>query len=155
MRFCDKYREKRYVLSADRRRCVVLKDEGESRKYIGDNPADKMVTVYRVDEGMIVAKAAGDVKCDFAVYTETDTLYFVELKGGDYSRAIDQLRNVIQVLVNQEVERPRAIHTRVVAAKGRVTNFLKTKEKKLKDVWAKNYNGTHKKATGVLREELE
>ena len=104
---------------------------------------------------MIIAKAAGDVKCDFAVYTETDTLYFVELKGGDYSKALDQLRNVIQVLVNQEVERPRAVHTRVVASKVRVPNFLTTKEKKLKDFLKKHYNGTHKKATGVLREDLK
>lgn len=40
-------------------------------------------------------------------------------------------------------------------AKVKVPNFLSTKEKKLMSLLAKNYCGTHRKATQVLRENIE
>ena len=66
-----------------------MEDKGEHRKYIGINTTQQRIVVYRVDDGIIKSKEQN--KCDFAFWTEKDDVYFVELKGGDYSRALQQI----------------------------------------------------------------
>lgn len=154
MKFNEKYRDEDYLCSADNRAILVLKDKGESREYRGLNPDKLFLTVYQVDGKLLKARQAGDVKCDYAVYTESDILYLVELKGGDYSHALEQLQNTIQLLIRPDFECPQSIHTRVVLSKVKVPNFLNTKEKKLMELLKKKYNGTHKKSAQVLEERL-
>lgn len=96
MKITDKYAEKRYIVSADQRKIVSLKDKGESRKYIADNSNRLFLTVYRVDNGLFDSSQVGNRKCDYAIYTDTDTLYLIELKGGDYASSLEQLANTVR-----------------------------------------------------------
>ena len=150
MKFREKYQAKEYIRSADSRTTLVLKDSKEKREYRGLNPGELFITVYQVDGGLLQGQES---KCDYAVYTSSDNLYFIELKGGDYSHALDQLQNTIRSLMVPDVECPRSIYTRVVLSKVKVPAVWDTKEKKLMKL-LKKYNGTHKKSVRVLEEEL-
>ena len=96
MKFREKYQAKEYIRSADSRTTLVLKDSKEKREYRGLNPGGLFLTVYQVDGGLLQGQES---KCDYAVYTSSDNLYFIELKGGDYSHALDQLQNTIRLLI--------------------------------------------------------
>ena len=78
MKFCEKYQDKASICFADKRATLVLKDKKEKREYRGNNPSRLLLTAYRVDGGLMKGE---EMKCDYAVYTETDNLYFIELKG--------------------------------------------------------------------------
>lgn len=88
MKFTEKYNDKTYIISQDKRQIVSLKDHGESRKYVGRNPGKLELSVFRVDNGICKSSKSGDQKCDYAIYTGNDNLYLIELKGADYSTVI-------------------------------------------------------------------
>lgn len=52
MKFTEKYNDKTYIISQDKRQIVSLKDHGESRKYVGRNPGKLELSVFRVDNGI-------------------------------------------------------------------------------------------------------
>lgn len=151
MKFCEKYQDKASICFADKRATLVLKDKKEKREYRGNNPSRLLLTAYRVDEELVKGE---EMKCDYAVYTETDNLYFIELKGGDYSHALDQLSNTIQLLIQPDIECPQAIHTRVVLSKLKVPGVWDSKEKKLMALLKQKYNGTHRRETQVMVENI-
>lgn len=151
MKFSEKYQDAASICFADKRAILVLKDRKERREYRGNNPDQLFLTAYRVDGGLM--KGEG-MKCDYAVYTETDNLYFIELKGGDYSHALDQLLNTIQLLMQPDIECPQSIHTRVVLSKLKVPGAWDSKEKKLMALLKRKYNGTHRRETQVIVENI-
>lgn len=154
MKITDKYAEVHYIVSADQRKILSLKDKGESRKYIADNSNQLFLTVYRVDNGIFNASQVGNRKCDYAIYTATDNLYLIELKGGDYASSIEQLMNTIRQMLTPEVQKPRSVQARVVLSKTKVPAFLETKEKMLKALLKKQYNGSLQKATREMKETM-
>lgn len=151
MKFNEKYHDKANICSEDKRGILVLKDKKEKREYRGNNPSRLLLTAYRVDGGLIKEEEA---KCDYAVYTETNNLYFIELKGGDYSHALAQLQNAIQMLMQPDVECPQSIHTRVVLSKLKVSGVWGSKEKKLIALLKQKYNGTLRRETQVMVENI-
>ena len=151
MKFSEKYKDKAGICFADKRTVLVLKDKKEKREYRGNNPNRLFLTTYRIDGGLV--KDDG-MKCDYAIYSETDNLYFVELKGGDYSHALDQLQHTIQLLLQPDVECPRSVHTRVVLSKLKVPGVWNSKEKKLMALLKRKYNGTHRRETQVMEENI-
>ncbi|OUO52414.1 hypothetical protein B5F77_08685 [Parabacteroides sp. An277] len=155
MKITDKYAEKRYIVSADQRKIVSLKDKGESRKYIADNSNRLFLTVYRVDNGLFDSSQVGNRKCDYAIYTDTDTLYLIELKGGDYASSLEQLANTVRQMLTPEVQKPCCVYARVVLSKTKVPAFLETKEKMLKSLLKKQYNGNLQKATREMKEIMQ
>lgn len=154
MKFTEKYNDKTYIISQDKRRIVSLKDHGESRKYVGRNPGKLELSVFRVDNGICKSSKPGDRKCDYAIYTGNDNLYLIELKGADYSTAIDQLNNTIKELLSEDIGDLKAVFGRVVLSKTNVPQTLKTKEKKLMTLLKKKYKGSLLKKTKEMTENL-
>lgn len=154
MKFTEKYNDKTYILSQDKRQTVSLKDHGESRKYVGRNPGKLELSVFRVDNGICKSSKPGDQKCDYAIYTGNDNLYLIELKGADYSKAIDQLNCTVKELLSEDIEGLKAVFARVVLSKTNVPQTLKTKEKKLMTLLKKKYKGSLLKKTKEMTEDL-
>ena len=78
----------------------------------------------------------------------------IELKGGDYASSIEQLTNTIRQMLTPEVQKPRSVQARVVLSKTKVPAFLETKEKMLKALLKKQYNGSLQKATREMKETM-
>ena len=131
-----------------------MKDHGESRKYVGRNPGKLELSVFRVDNGICKSSKPGDQKCDYAIYTGNDNLYLIELKGADYSKAIDQLNCTVKELLSEDIEGLKAVFARVVLSKTNVPQTLKTKEKKLMMLLKKKYKGSLLKKTKEMTEDL-
>lgn len=113
MLFEEKYADADYIRSNDDRPIVVV--EENKRKYRGENVNSQRVVVYRIDGGII--KDQDVSKCDFAVYaTASKNVYFVELKGRDFSHAIEQLLSTIRQLVVSELDLG-SVHARIVLSK--------------------------------------
>lgn len=153
MTFVERYTERDYILSDNRRKLISLSDRGESRKYLVNNIHERRIVVYRVDGGVIADTT--QPKCDFALWTEQNILYFVELKGGDYSKALSQLYNTIIKLVQQSNITTKQVHARIVLSNGRGINaaVANTHEAKLLKL-VKKYNGNLNKASQQYTETI-
>ena len=150
--FYERYHDERYVTSHDRRSVVTLKDKGESRVYSLINDSNKELVVYQIDSGLIDDKKVS--KCDFGIYSEDNLLVLVELKGSDYSAAIEQLLSTIEILLKTPKVSVTRLFTRVVLSKARVLDILLTKEKKLKLLVEREYHGSHSKCSRVMKDTL-
>lgn len=141
MTFVEKYSLSDYIKSDDYRKCIVLKDKGEQRKYIGNNTTQQRIVVYRVDDGIITGKESS--KCDFAFWTGKNNVYLVELKGGDYSKALQQVYHSIENLIVSAKLEVNSVHARIVLSTGRSVraHVANTSEVKLNKL-LKRYNGT-------------
>ena len=153
MTFVEKYTERDYILSDDRRKLIPLSDMGEPRKYLVKNSHERRIVVYRVDGGVIADTT--QPKCDFALWTEQNSLYFVELKGGKYSKALTQLYNTIIKLVQLPNITTKEVHARIVLSNGNgikatVSNSHEVKLLKL----VKKYNGKLVKASQQYTETI-
>lgn len=153
MTFVEKYSSSDYIVSNDNRRRFVLEDKGEHRKYIGINTTQQRIVVYRVDDGIIKSKEQN--KCDFAFWTEKDDVYFVELKGGDYSRALQQIHKSIEDLVIHNKIVVNKVHARIVLSTGRCVraNVANTSEVKLIKL-LKGFNGILKRQSSQMTENI-
>lgn len=141
MTFVEKYTEQRYIEFDDKRSQIVLSDKGEPRKYCAYNTRRQRVVAYRVDGGIVTDKTQS--KCDYALWTEKNCVYFIELKGGDYSHALEQIHNTIVNLVQEPKIDAEEIHARIVLSKGRAinANVANTHVARLKKL-LKRYNGS-------------
>ena len=59
--------------------------------YVAENKNQKRILGFRIDNGFIKDKNSGDRKCDFALYTEDEVLYLIELKGTKIQESFEQL----------------------------------------------------------------
>ena len=148
--FYDAYHEERYIVSHDCSSPIVCKDKGQSREYRFVNNDKKEVIKYCIDGGIISEHEIS--KCDFGIFTEDNQLYLIELKGGDYKHAIEQIDTTIQTLIENRNIKVDRIDARVVLSKVRNPNILTTKEKKLKSKLSR-YKGTLKKCTRKMEEQ--
>ena len=141
MTFVEKYTEQRYIEFDDKRSQIVLSDKGEPRKYCAYNTRRQRVVAYRVDGGIVTDKTQS--KCDYALWTENNRVYFIELKGGDYSHALEQISSTIANLVQEPKIDAEEIHARIVLSKGRAinANVANTHVARLKTL-LKRYNGS-------------
>jgi len=74
---------------------VPFKDKGHSTEYRYKNKSVNHLAKYRVDGGLIKKGK----KCDFLLLNcEKKQSYFIELKGSDLIRAIEQIDSSINVL---------------------------------------------------------
>jgi hypothetical protein len=131
----------------DKRKNISLKDSGNPRKYIAQNPHGKGVVVYHIDGGLISDPKQS--KCDYGLLTESDHLYLIELKGADYSHALEQITNTINLLMPNVA----SVHARVVLSKVRTPNIKVAGEKKLQKLLMK-YNGDLIKKENQLVETI-
>lgn len=151
MTFVDEYTDPRYIVSDDRRKQIVLKEKGEPRRYVANNSKGKRVVVFKVDDGIITDKT--QPKCDYALWTEENSVYFVELKGGDYSKALIQVHQTIQQLVERPNINTNLVNARIVLSNGRAVKaaVANTYEVKLRQL-LKKYGGCLTKATQQFEE---
>lgn len=72
----------------------------------------------------------------------------------DYETAIEQISETINVLLKTPGVPVHRVCSRVVLSKARVPDILLTKEKKLRSLISKNYNGNHSKCSRQMDEVL-
>lgn len=147
LEFYKKHPDASCIRIDDNRSTVVLKDAREPRKYIAQNIRKKGIVVYQIDGGLL--KDATQLKCDYALLTEDNHLYLVELKGSDYPHALEQIIHTIQVL-EPEVN---LLNARVVLSKVRVPGLRVTQEVKLQNLLSR-YHGDLKKKAVELEEKI-
>ena len=128
--FYQEYHDSSYIISHDNRNEVVLMEPKQRKsryKLINENNIE--IVVYRVDGGIITSQE--ESKCDFAIYTDNKLLILVELKGGDYKHALEQLLNTIKLLLAKPEVKVRQLNARVVLSRMRVPNIQISEEKQL------------------------
>lgn len=82
-------------------------------------------------------------------------LYLIELKGADYSQALDQITSTIDTLLKKPAISVKQLNVRVVLSKYRTPNILLTKEKKLNILLKTKYGkGNIRKQAKLLKERI-
>lgn len=151
MKFPEIYNDPEYIISDDRRQVIVFKDKRESRIYRVQNPSRKKVTAYRVDRGIIDSLLTE--KCDYAFYTEDDTLCLIELKGSDVLQAIKQISNSIDILLRPVRDIPDHVNARIILSKYNVPSAYKAEEIRLHKK-LKSFGGELVTKVKLLEEKL-
>ena len=78
-------------------RCSLVKSEEHGCVHLGQNPGHHMIRQYRID-GEVIPKESSELRCDFLVLNDTvPKAYYIELKGSDINRAIDQIENSVRL----------------------------------------------------------
>jgi len=131
----------------ENRSVAPFKDSGHSTEYRYKNQRADYLAKYRVDGGLISDNGA---KCDFLLLNcEQKQSYFIELKGSDIIRAIEQIDRSIDKLRNELSG--FAFFARIVITRANTTALKNTKilklEKKVKDL-----NGNLKVKCRLLEE---
>lgn len=151
MKFDEVYSERGYIISSDRRKTISLKDNRAVSEYRAKNIEEKVVKVYKVDGGIIQDNQK--LKCDFAIYSEKNNLYLIELKGSDYSHALDQIFATIEELVERPNIEVSSTNARIVLTKVSTPQIRSSKETKLKSK-LKKLNGDLHKASRIFEEVI-
>lgn len=155
----EEYHDSSYIKSHDKKATVNLNEQGEKSQYYLHNDINKELVVYEIDGKLVKSQAKGDNKCDYGIYTEDELLILVELKGGDYKKAIRQLTNTTKFLGLDGTNKIKRLLARTVLTNGRnVPNITESDLATLKHLISK-YNGGFKKnyignATIKLEETL-
>lgn len=155
----EEYHDSSYIKSHDNRQTISLAEKGEKSQYYLHNDINKELVVYQIDGGIFDSTARGDNKCDYGIYTEDELLILVELKGGNYKKAIKQLTNTTTLLGLNGSNKIKKLLARTVLTNGKsVPNITNTDIAKLKQLITK-YNKGFKneyidKATLKLEETL-
>lgn len=75
---------------------IVCTDQKSSPKYIYENIAEDALTKYKVDGCLIDDDGS---KCDFLLLNcDKEISYFIELKGSDLMKAVEQIDRSIELL---------------------------------------------------------
>jgi hypothetical protein len=113
---------------------VTCSDKGSPIKYIYDNQSLDYLSKYRVDGGLIADDGA---KCDYLLLNCNKLKsFFIEIKGSDLIRAVEQIDRSIDVLKNSISNFSvfaRIVLTRVNTIDLRDTKYLRL-EKKVKSL---------------------
>jgi hypothetical protein len=101
----------------------VLKQKEESSKYIGNNNDRKSFYSYIPD---VMFSNKGEA-CDYLLYNETN-VYFIELKGSDILKAVDQITNSYKRYKEYFIN--YSINARIIPTRG--NTFVATNSKYIK-----------------------
>jgi hypothetical protein len=138
--YCEKF--------SGKHKQVVFKDDKVSRKYIGKNSNQKDLIGLRVDDCLIKEGQ----KCDYLLININDkTLYFIELKGSDLIKAIDQIDRTLDILlprIEHQIVNGRVVLSRVSTPDLVSSRYIKLK-KRLKDL-----NGTLEQKSVLMEETI-
>ena len=131
------------------RKIVSIKDKGHPAEYRYINQSANHLAKYRVDGGLI---SDNEAKCDFLLLNcEQKQSYFIELKGSDLIRAIEQIDRSIDKL--KSYLPGFAFFARIVLTRVNTTDLKSAKflslEKKLKTL-----KGDLKKQNGSMKEAI-
>ncbi|MBP1672378.1 MAG: hypothetical protein H6Q25_193 [Bacteroidetes bacterium] len=130
----------------ERRSIVTCSDRG-SVTYKYNNESLDFISKYKVDGGLISDSSA---KCDFLLLNcNRKYSFFIELKGSDISRAIEQIDRSIDVL--KDNLSGYYIFGRIVLTRDNTTKLPDLKIKKLERKLS-SFNGNLIKRTRLLEE---
>lgn len=129
----------------DRRKIISISEKG--KKYFATNKEEREVAQYHVDAPDNTDKT--HKKCDLALYLfddddiskDADRLIFIELKGKDIKRALQQIQNSINDWVAVFHIRPRRMDARVVASCVQNPKIISTDILRLKNRLSEYGNG--------------
>jgi hypothetical protein len=113
-----------------RRATVVCSDQRSTTNYIYDNRSADSLTKYRID-GCLIADTGA--RCDFLLLNCTkQQSFFIELKGSDLLRAVEQIDRSIDLLlgsINDFDINARILLTRVNTIDLRNSKYLRLEKK--------------------------
>lgn len=129
--FYNEYHNPGYIDCHDCRTKIVLRQEGQknSPTYQLVNAGKKEFVKYRIDPGVIIT---GGKKCDYGIYTEDKRLILVEIKGGDYGRALMQIGETVDQLFYKPEVKVDRLDARVILTRTPSPDLYRTEEKKLR-----------------------
>lgn len=135
---CEKIKE-HYPTCISCSKASKIQVKENKRTYILNNLSGKEICKARIDGGLI--SSDDKKKCDFAVIVcETNDIYFVELKGRDFLRAVEQLSQTIRHFQSQFEGK---VFARIVLSKVASPRVIQTDAKVLKlRRELKKYEGT-------------
>jgi hypothetical protein len=127
---------------------VTCTDNKCSTKYIYENDSLDELSKYRVDGCLINDDGS---KCDFLLLNcNKNTAYFIELKGSDLIKAVEQIDRSIDILHNDF--RTFSVEARIVLTRVNTTDLKNTKLIRLEGR-LKKLNGKLIKQTRQLTEK--
>lgn len=127
---------------------VTCTDRKFSTKYIYENDSLDTLSKYRVDGCLIKDE---DTKCDYLLLNCTkEVSYFVELKGSDLIKAVEQIDRSIDILHKDFKE--YSVEARIVLTRVNTTDLKSTKLIRLESK-LKKLNGKLIKRTRQLTEK--
>lgn len=131
----------------EQRPLILCADKKSSTRYVYENRKSDHVTKYRVDGELITDNGA---KCDFLLLNcEQEKAFFIELKGSDLIRAIEQIDRTIDLL--KDTLGGFAFHARIVLTRVNTTDLLNSKYLKLKKK-VERFNGDLEKKSRQMTE---
>lgn len=151
MKFHEVYTDPGYIESDGRHSIVQASDKGSLCKWVGMNSKKQRIIKYRVDGGIITLKT--ELKCDYAVYVEDDSMYLIELKGANYNHALEQVDATLDKLIIAPNIETSSVNGRIVLTKGRVPGIKYSKEQSLVKK-LKKLNGTLESKTKLFEEKI-
>lgn len=115
----------------DRRPTVSINEKGKT--YLANNRDLKEIAQYHVDDSS--ETATGKKRCDYAIYIfdeedsfkNDDRLIFIELKGSNISRAIEQIQASFKEIVKDADVAVSKVDARVIASKNRYPDYYSAK----------------------------
>lgn len=124
----------------DTRSKAVFKDKKVIRQFVAINKSSKMIKGLRVDDCLIT----DGLKCDYLLIIEAEEkLYFIELKGSDLIKAVEQINITLDKLlpsidnkivngriVLSKVNTPDLQHSRLIKLRQRLKQLNGTLEYK-------------------------
>ena len=134
--------------SADNRPTIVIKEK--QSEYKGNNVDRKFFCRYRVDE--CILNQSGGKQCDFLLINGVEKIcYFIELKGSDLIKAVEQLDKTITAL--KGILKDYDINGRIVLTRVNITDLRNTKYIRLKNR-LKKLGGTLEQQSQKFQENL-
>lgn len=128
------------------RKIISVSDKKSSTTYRYINKSGNNTALYRVDGGLIV----DDQKCDYLLLNcEKASAFFIEIKGSDVEKAIEQIIASINAL--RTSLKSRIINARIVPTRVNTTQLNSSKYQRLKKL-VSQYNGNLKIQTRLMEE---
>ncbi len=144
---CKPY-ENCFEFAEQKNKTVTCTDVRSSTKYIYENDSLDELTKYRVDGCLI---NDDNSKCDYLLLNCTkEVSYFVELKGSDLTKAVEQIDRSIDILHKDFKE--YSVEARIVLTRVNTTDLKSTKLIRLESK-VKKLNGKLIKKTRQLTEK--
>jgi hypothetical protein len=143
---CKPY-ESCFEFAEENKKIVVCKDVKSSTKYIYQNDSLDILSKYKVDGCLIDDE---DSKCDFLLLNCTKEIsYFLELKGSDLIKAVEQIDRSINLL--HKDFKGYSVEARIVLTRVNTTDLKSSKLIRLESR-LKKLNGKLIKQTRQLTE---
>ena len=115
--------------------------------HVGNNINRQMIRQFKVD-GEVIASSDPSPRCDYLLLNDdARTSYYIELKGSDLIKAIEQIENTIALLSHSIPE--YAIRRRIIFRTG--THGIQTRPVL---AWKKKYGTTAKIKERTLEENI-